>query len=152
MGVFICIQSSYCIIKMDFSLVHILILIRGLHWFIPGLIHSYHPDGGAHSIAGFTNYKKSEKEILFFLRALGAQQTVRGAVTLGLLFLILTNPQEIYKTLLWFLLFHELLSAFYGIFVFRITGNTLKSAAPNAPGNWTPTINVVLLTISLFLL
>ena len=94
---------------------------------------------------------------------------MRGALTLGLLFLILTNPQEIYKTLLWFLLFHELLSAFYGIFVFRITGknlgvsrryqrlknilgNTLKSAAPNAPGNWTPTINVVLLTISLFLL
>ena len=97
---------------------------------------------------------------------------MRGALTLGLLFLILTNPQEIYKTFLWFLLFHELLSAFYGIFVFRITGkntkalvvsrryqrlknilgNTLKSAAPNAPGNWTPTINVVLLTISLFLL
>ena len=43
----------------------------GLLYFVPGLIHSYHPDGGANSIAGFTKYEICEQELLFFFRNIG---------------------------------------------------------------------------------
>ena len=38
---------------------------------LPGLIHSYHPDGGAKTIADFTNYEKCQLEILWYFRHLG---------------------------------------------------------------------------------
>ena len=43
----------------------------GLLLLIPGLIHSYHPDGGAKTIADFTNYEKCQQEILWYFRLLG---------------------------------------------------------------------------------
>ena len=43
----------------------------GLLYLVPGLIHSYHPDGGANSIAGFTKYEICEQELLFFFRNVG---------------------------------------------------------------------------------
>ena len=43
----------------------------GVMLLIPGLIHSYHPDGGAKSIADFTNYEKCQPEIMWYFRLLG---------------------------------------------------------------------------------
>ena len=46
-------------------------VLTGLHLLIPGLIHSYHPDGGAKTIADFTNFEKCQQEILWYFRLLG---------------------------------------------------------------------------------
>ena len=45
--------------------------INGLHLFLPGLIHALQADGGADTIAGFTNYGRCKPEILFFFRVIG---------------------------------------------------------------------------------
>ena len=50
---------------------HYFIVLEGLHQLIPGFIHVFHQDGGANSIAGFTNYEKCEQEILWAFRILG---------------------------------------------------------------------------------
>ena len=50
---------------------HLLLVLEGLHGLVPGLIHSFKHDGGAKSIAGFTNYEKSKAEILWGLRIIG---------------------------------------------------------------------------------
>ena len=56
---------------------HLLLLLEGLHGFIPGLIHTFKSDGGAQSIAGFTNYEKSKAEILWAFRIIGKQNITR---------------------------------------------------------------------------
>ena len=38
----------------------------------PGLIHVFAPDGGANSIAGFTNYQGAEKELLWAFGIFGS--------------------------------------------------------------------------------
>ena len=38
----------------------------------PGLIHVFAPDGGASSIAGFTNYQVAEKELLWAFGIFGS--------------------------------------------------------------------------------
>jgi hypothetical protein len=38
----------------------------------PGLIHVFAPDGGAGSIAGFSNYQAAEKELLWAFGIFGA--------------------------------------------------------------------------------
>jgi hypothetical protein len=40
----------------------------------PALIHIFAPDGGASSIAGFTNYSIAKQEILWAFGAMGTSQ------------------------------------------------------------------------------
>ena len=49
----------------------LLLVLEGLHNLVPGLIHSLKADGGAHSIAGFTNYERAKPEILWAFRIIG---------------------------------------------------------------------------------
>ena len=39
---------------------------------VPGLIHTFAPDGGAKSIADFTNYQSAKNEILWAFGVFGA--------------------------------------------------------------------------------
>ena len=69
-------QLSYLYQSVRMStprLPHLLLLLEGLHEFIPGLIHAFKEDGGAKSIAGFTNYEKAKPEILWAFRIIGRQ-------------------------------------------------------------------------------
>jgi len=110
------------------SFTHILILMKGLLYFVPGLIHSYHPDGGANSIAGFTKYEICEQELLFFFRNIGASQTVHGFSLLLLLYLTISDPNDkSYKLLIRFVLAYSLIEQIYSIFVASITG-TVKTS------------------------
>ena len=78
-------------------------IINGLHLFIPGLIHALKVDGGAESIAGFTNFSRCKAEILFFFRVIGelagepASPGVWGAVqgTTELLLILLSCGEDI---------------------------------------------------------
>ena len=45
--------------------------MQALHCLIPGLIHSLKEDGGAKSIANFTNYTICQSEILWAFRIIG---------------------------------------------------------------------------------
>merc|ERR1712126_481141 len=149
MGV-ISIQVTVNVDKM--SIAHFLILAQGLLSFIPGLIHSYHPDGGAQSIAGFTNYQDYEQEVLFFFRNIGASQTVHGVFILGVLYLTVTDPNnKSYQSLTRFLLAYTLIAQLYSLFVATVTGNTLSSVAPNAPGRYSYLMKIVLSILSLLL-
>ena len=53
-----------------------ILMILGLQLLLPGLIHSYHPDGGAKTIADFTNYEKCQPEILWYFRLLGKHDKI----------------------------------------------------------------------------
>ena len=53
------------------SVPHVVLSLQSLFVLIPGLIHTFHPDGGAKSIAGFKNYETCQPEILWAFRILG---------------------------------------------------------------------------------
>ena len=55
---------------------HLLLVLEGVHGLVPGLIHSFKHDGGAQSIAGFTNYEKSKAEILWAFRIIGQYSNI----------------------------------------------------------------------------
>ncbi len=48
---------------------------------IPGIIHVFASDGGAKSIADFTNYTNAEKEILWAFGVFGGQQIFTSLIT-----------------------------------------------------------------------
>ena len=47
------------------------LFFKALHCLIPGIIHSLKQDGGAKSIANFTNYTACQSEILWAFRIIG---------------------------------------------------------------------------------
>ena len=128
---------------------HILLLCSGLLLLIPGLIHSYHPDGGAKTIADITNYEKCQTEILWYFRLLGiaeyhpliqplnhiiisgAEQTVNGVLMLGLLYLLVTsNNNSHYKKLMRFILVQLCMRHLYTVFVSRAMGKLFHKGRP----------------------
>ena len=58
---------SIHIVKMSFETCS----LQALHCLIPGLIHSLKEDGGAKSIANFTNFTTCQSEILWAFRIIG---------------------------------------------------------------------------------
>ena len=49
----------------------IALMVMSIMQFVPGLIHVFAPDGGAKSIAGFTNYESAQQEILWAFGVFG---------------------------------------------------------------------------------
>merc|ERR1712211_180289 len=117
---------------------------------VPGLIHSLKADGGAKTITNFTNYNTCEREILWAFRIIGVWGFATG---LSLIYLSTREGKSAFysKVLKLFIIF-QLMKTLFLIGVAKITGNGTESVAPEAPGNWTPFISIILHILTLMLL
>jgi len=106
---------------------------------VPGLIHVFAPDGGAHSIADFTDYSTNEKVILWAFGSLGASQIFNGLIYLVVLFDILNTRYLATPLFIW-----ASLKALWSFIIPKIMNRDLKTVAPNAPGNFKPLITCLL--------
>ena len=98
---------------------------------VPGLIHVFAPDGGAHSIADFTDYDTNEKVILWAFGVFGASQIFNGLLYLIVLFNIFDTRYLAMPLLVW-----SSLKGLWSVIVPKLMGRDLKTVAPNAPGNY----------------
>merc|ERR1739842_132062 len=73
---------------------HVVLILQSLFALIPGLIHTFHPDGGAKSIAGFTNYETCQPEILWAFRIIGIYGIVEGVAMLLVIYLSTSNSDD----------------------------------------------------------
>merc|ERR1712142_180855 len=129
---------------------HFLLILEGLHGLLPGIIHTFKSDGGAQSIAGFTNFQKSKAEILWAFRIIGVHGLCEG---LALLFLTyLSTVSELYSQMLSVFTLYLLCKVLVMQVVMRFSGNGTHTVAPRAPGRWTPAMRTALLGTALYLL
>merc|ERR1711915_399589 len=132
---------------------HLHLFLEGLHEFIPGLIHAFKEDGGAKSIAGFTNYEKAKPEILWAVRIIGVHGISSGLAQLSLIYLSVASKDPLfYSSVLRFYTLFDIVHSVIMILVMKFSGNGTHTVAPKAPGNWTPLIRFALVTTSLILL
>merc|ERR1712013_931 len=68
-------------------LAHLPAILSAVHSLVPGLIHSLKADGGAKTIANFTNYNTCEPEILWAFRIIGVWGFATGLAGLSLIYL-----------------------------------------------------------------
>ena len=108
----------------------------------PGLIHIFAPDGGASSIADFTNYSSAEQEILWAFGAIGASQLFSGLFYFVVLFNVFDTRYLATPLYIW-----TILKAIWSTFIPMIMGRDLKNVAPNAPGNFKPALRAILSVI-----
>jgi hypothetical protein len=108
----------------------------------PALIHTFAPDGGASSIAGFTNYSTAEKEILWAFGVMGTFQLFSGLLYFVVLLNVFDTRYLATPLYIWILL-----RASWSTFVPMIMGRETKSVAPNAPGNFKPALMALLSVI-----
>ena len=105
----------------------------------PALIHTFAPDGGASSIAGFTNYASAEQEILWAFGVMGTGQLFSGLLYFVVLFNLFDTRYLATPLYIW-----TILKATWATFVPMIMGRELKNIAPNAPGNFKPLLMTLL--------
>ena len=105
----------------------------------PALIHIFAPDGGASSIAGFTNYSLAEQEILWAIGALGTSQLFSGLLYFVVLFNLFDTRYLATPLYIW-----TFLKAIWSSIVPMIMGRDLTNVAPDAPGNFKPALQAVL--------
>ena len=98
---------------------------------VPGLIHVFAPDGGASSIADFTNYDIAKSEILWALGAMGGDQIFSSILYGSILFDIAHSRFLAGPILIW-----SLVKSLWGMIVPYLMNKDLQSVAPNAPGNF----------------
>ena len=108
----------------------------------PGLIHIFAPDGGASSIADFTNYSSAEQEILWALGAIGTSQLFSGLFYFVVLFNVFDTRYLATPLYIW-----TIMKAIWSTFIPMIMGRDLKNVAPNAPGNFKPALRAILSVI-----
>ncbi len=108
----------------------VLALITGFE-LVPGLIHVFAPDGGASSIAGFTNFNAAQAEILWAFGVFGADQIFSSLIFGSVLLDFLQTRSLGGPVLIW-----SFAKSIWGIIVPMIMNRDLKSVAPNAPGNF----------------
>jgi len=124
-----------------------------MHSLVPGLIHSLKADGGAKTIANFTNYNTCEPEILWAFRIIGVWGFATGLAGLSLIYLSTREGKAgFYSKVLKLFIIFQLMKTLLLIGVAKITGNGTESVAPEAPGNWTPFISIILHILTLILL
>merc|ERR1712212_817110 len=134
-------------------LAHLPAFLEALHSLIPGLIHSLKQDGGAKSIANFTNYSTCQPEILWAFRMIGVWGFVTGLSGLALIYLSAREDRGgFYSKVLRLFTSYQLAKALLVILVAKVTGNGTASVAPDAPGNATPLISAILHILTLILL
>merc|ERR1711874_556737 len=120
---------------------HIPAFLEALHCVIPGLIHALKTDGGAKSIANFTNFATCQPEILWAFRIIGVWGLVTGLSVLVLIYLSATEDGGgFYSKVLQLFTGYQLTRTLLLLVVVRVTGNGTASVAPEAPGNATPLV------------
>merc|ERR1711971_614874 len=140
-------------------LAHLPAFLEAVHSLIPGLIHSLKQDGGAKSIANFTNYSTCQVEILWAFRIIGVWGFVTGLSSLALIYLSTReNRDGFYSKVLQLFTSYQLAKTLLVMLVAKVTGgislnswklvqqccavchqgNGTASVAPEAPGNATP--------------
>ena len=110
----------------------------------PGLIHVFAPDGGAKSIANFTNYSIAEKEILWAFGVFGGQQIFNSFITGTVAFDYLNTGYLSGPILIWCLL-----RSLWSEIIPKLMHRDLKQVAPNAPGNYKSLLNILLISVGL---
>ena len=108
----------------------------------PALIHIFAPDGGASSIADFTNFSSSEQVLLWALGTIGTSQLFSGLLYFVVFFNLFDTRYLATPLYIW-----TLLKAIWSTFIPMIMGRDLKSVAPNAPGNYKSALKVLLSVI-----
>merc|ERR1712212_455368 len=134
-------------------LAHLPAFLEALHSLIPGLIHSLKQDGGAKSIANFTNYAACQSEILWAFRIIGVWGFVTGLSDLALIYLSAREDRSgFYSKVLRLFTGYQLAKTLLMMVVAKVTGNNTASVAPEAPGNATPIVSAILHILTLLLL
>merc|ERR1711971_1245392 len=134
-------------------LAHLTAFLEAVHSLIPGLIHSLKQDGGAKSIANFTNYSTCQAEILWAFRIIGVWGFVTGLSSLALIYLSTReNRDGFYTKVLQLFTSYQLAKTLLVMLVAKVTGNGTASVAPEAPGNATPLVSAILHILTLVLL
>merc|ERR1711971_911760 len=134
-------------------LAHLPAFLEAVHSLIPGLIHSLKQDGGAKSIANFTNYSTCQVEILWAFRIIGVWGFVTGLSSLALIYLSTReNRDGFYSKVLQLFTSYQLAKPLLVMLVAKVTGNGTASVAPEAPGNATPLVSAILHILTLVLL
>ena len=110
----------------------------------PGLIHVFAEDGGASSIAGFTNYSSFEDIILWAFAALGGSQIFVGLLYLAVLLNLFDSRHLAAPLLGW-----TALKATWSLFIPWILNKDLEGVAPNAPGRFKPIISALISLIGI---
>merc|ERR1711971_33865 len=134
-------------------LAHLPAFLEAVHSLIPGLIHSLKQDGGAKSIANFTNYSTCQAEILWAFRIIGVWGFVTGISSLALIYLSAREDRGgFYSKVMQLFTSYQLAKSLLVMLVAKLTGNGTASVAPEAPGNATPLVSAALHILTLVLL